>query len=43
MPEALDQVVAESVVTPVIANALLEKIGGEHVAKIAERLEACGR
>jgi len=33
-------VVAEAVVAPVIANALLEKIGGDHMAEIVERLEA---
>lgn len=33
-------VVAEAVVAPVIANALLEKIGGDHMQEIAERLEA---
>lgn len=33
-------VVAEAVVAPVIANALLEKIGGDHMAEIAERLNA---
>lgn len=33
-------VVAEAVVAPVIANALLEKIGGDHMAEITERLEA---
>jgi chorismate synthase len=33
-------VVAESVVAPVIANALLEKIGGDHMAEIRQRLEA---
>ena len=33
-------VVAEAVVAPVIANALLEKIGGDHMAEIKERLEA---
>jgi hypothetical protein len=39
LPEALGQVVAESVVTPVIANALLAMIGGEHVEEISERIE----
>jgi chorismate synthase len=33
-------VVAESVVAPVIANALLEKLGGDHMAEIHQRLEA---
>ncbi len=33
-------VVAEAVVAPVIANALLEKIGGDHMAEIHQRLEA---
>jgi chorismate synthase len=33
-------VVAEAVVAPVIANALLEKIGGDHMAEIKERLDA---
>ncbi|NTV25199.1 MAG: chorismate synthase [Chlorobiaceae bacterium] len=33
-------VVAEAVVAPVIANALLEKIGGDHMQEIASRLEA---
>ncbi|NTU92753.1 MAG: chorismate synthase [Chlorobiaceae bacterium] len=33
-------VVAEAVVAPVIANALLEKIGGDHMAEISRRLEA---
>jgi chorismate synthase len=33
-------VVAEAVVAPVIANALLEKIGGDHMQEITERLEA---
>ncbi|HWR01921.1 MAG TPA: chorismate synthase [Chlorobaculum sp.] len=32
-------VVAEAVVAPVIANALLEKIGGDHMQEIKERLE----
>jgi len=32
-------VVAEAVVAPVIANALLEKLGGDHVDEILERLE----
>ena len=32
-------VVAEAVVAPVIANALLEKIGGDHMAEISARLE----
>lgn len=33
-------VVAEAVVAPVIANALLEKLGGDHIEEIRERLEA---
>ncbi len=33
-------VVAEAVVAPVIANALLEKIGGDHLDEISHRLEA---
>ena len=33
-------VVAEAVVAPVIANALLEKIGGDHMEEITRRLEA---
>jgi chorismate synthase len=33
-------VVTEAVVAPVIANALLEKIGGDHMKEITERLEA---
>ncbi len=33
-------VVAEAVVAPVIANALLEKIGGDHMEEVARRLEA---
>ena len=33
-------VVAEAVVAPVIANALLEKIGGDHMEEISRRLEA---
>ncbi|EAT58193.1 chorismate synthase [Chlorobium ferrooxidans] len=32
-------VVAEAVVAPVIANALLEKLGGDHLEEIRERLE----
>ena len=32
-------VVAEAVVAPVIANALLEKLGGDHLEEIIERLE----
>lgn len=32
-------VVAEAVVAPVIANALLEKLGGDHLDEIKERLE----
>ncbi|NTU67389.1 MAG: chorismate synthase [Chlorobiaceae bacterium] len=32
-------VVAEAVVAPVIANALLEKIGGDHMKEITRRLE----
>ncbi len=32
-------VVAEAVVAPVIANALLEKLGGDHFDEISERLE----
>jgi chorismate synthase len=32
-------VVAEAVVAPVIANALLEKLGGDHLEEIKERLE----
>ena len=32
-------VVAEAVVAPVIANALLEKLGGDHLDEILERLE----
>jgi chorismate synthase len=32
-------VVAEAAVAPVIANALLEKIGGDHLDEIRERLE----
>jgi chorismate synthase len=32
-------VVAEAVVAPVIANAVLEKIGGDHFEEIASRLE----
>ncbi|MCX6178545.1 MAG: chorismate synthase, partial [Chlorobiales bacterium] len=31
-------VVVEAVVAPVIANALLEKIGGDHFVEILERL-----
>ena len=33
-------VIAEAVVAPVIANALLRKTGGDHLAEILERLEA---
>jgi chorismate synthase len=33
-------IVAEAVVAPVIANALLEKIGGDHMDEIQSRLEA---
>lgn len=33
-------VVAEAVVAPVIANALLEKLGGDHFGEIMERLDA---
>jgi chorismate synthase len=33
-------VVAEAAVAPVIANALLEKIGGDHLEEIRERLQA---
>ena len=33
-------VVAEAMVAPVIANALLEKIGGDHMDEIKERLDA---
>ncbi|NTU87510.1 MAG: chorismate synthase [Chlorobiaceae bacterium] len=33
-------VVAEAVVAPVIANALLEKLGGDHLEEIKSRLEA---
>ncbi len=32
-------VVAETVVAPVIANALLEKLGGDHLEEIRQRLE----
>ncbi len=32
-------VVAEAAVAPVIANAILEKLGGDHLAEILERLE----
>ncbi|WP_076792769.1 chorismate synthase [Chlorobium sp. KB01] len=32
-------VVAEAVVAPVIANALLEKLGGDHLEEIKERLD----
>ena len=32
-------VIAEAVVAPVIANALLKKTGGDHLAEILERLE----
>jgi len=32
-------VVAEAVVAPVIANALLEKLGGDHFIEIKSRLE----
>ncbi|NTW55750.1 MAG: chorismate synthase [Chlorobiaceae bacterium] len=32
-------VVAEATVAPVIANAILEKLGGDHLAEILERLE----
>ncbi|MBM3161979.1 MAG: chorismate synthase [Chlorobi bacterium] len=32
-------VVAEAVIAPVIANALLEKLGGDHLEEIASRLE----
>jgi chorismate synthase len=33
-------VVAEAVVAPVIANALLEKLGGDHMQEISSRLDA---
>ncbi|MBO8092698.1 MAG: chorismate synthase [Prosthecochloris sp.] len=33
-------VIAEAVVAPVLANALLEKTGGDHIEEILERLEA---
>ena len=33
-------VIAEAVVAPVIANALLKKTGGDHLVEILERLEA---
>ena len=33
-------VIAEAVVAPVIANALLRKTGGDHLAEIIERLDA---
>jgi chorismate synthase len=33
-------VVAEAMVAPVIANALLEKFGGDHIQEIKKRLDA---
>jgi len=32
-------IVAEAVVAPVIANAILEKLGGDHLEEIRQRLE----
>ena len=33
-------VVAEAVVAPVIANALIEKLGGDHLGEMLDRLES---